>query len=64
MHITKNVSANTLNTLMDTRGASKDSLATHLDMQHLGIKKELHPVELENGKFELPVASWTLKKEE
>ena len=33
-------------------------------MQHLGIKKELHPVELENGQFELPVASWTLKKEE
>ena len=64
MHITKNVCANTLNTLMDTRGTSKDSLATRLDMQHLGIRKELHPVELENGHFELPVASWTLKKEE
>ena len=33
-------------------------------MQHLGIRKELHPVELENGQFALPVASWTLKKEE
>ena len=33
-------------------------------MQHLGIRKELHPVELENGQFELPVALWTLKKEE
>ena len=33
-------------------------------MQHLGIRKELHPVELENGQFELLVASWTLKKEE
>ena len=33
-------------------------------MQHLGIRKELHPVELENGQFKLPVASWTLKKEE
>ena len=64
MHITKNVCANTLNTLMDTGGTSKDSLATRLDMQHLGIRKELHPVELENGQFELPVASWTLKKEE
>jgi hypothetical protein len=30
----------------------------------LGIRKELHPVTLENGLFELPVASWTLKKEE
>jgi hypothetical protein len=33
-------------------------------MQHLGIKKVLHPVALEDGQFELPVASWTLKKEE
>ena len=49
---------------MDTGGTSKDSLATCLDMQHLGIKKELHPVELENGQFKLLVASWTLKKDE
>ena len=64
MHITKNVCRNTLNTLMDTEGTSKDSLATRLDMQHLGIRKELHPVALEDGQFELLVASWTLKKEE
>ena len=64
MHITKNVCANTLNTLMDTGRTSKDSLATCLDMQYLGIRKELHPMELENGQFELSVASWTLKKEE
>ena len=64
MHITKNVCANTLNTLMDIEGTSKDSIATCLDMQYMGIMKELHPVELENGQFELPVASWTLKKEE
>jgi hypothetical protein len=64
MHVTKNVCTNTLNTLMDTGGASKDSLATCLDMQRLGIRKELHPVLLENGQFELPVASWTMKNEE
>ena len=64
MHITKNVSGNTLNTLMDTGETSKDSLATRLDMQHLGIKKELHFVALEYGQFELSVTSWTLKKEE
>ena len=57
MHTTKNVCANTLNTLMDTGGTSKDLLATRLDMQHLEIRKELHPVELENGQVELPVAS-------
>ena len=64
MHITKNMCANTLNTLMDTGGTLNDSLATRLDMQHLGIRKDLHPVELENGQFKLPVVSWTLKKEE
>ena len=57
MHITKNMCANTLNTLMDTGGTLKDSLATRLDMQHLGIRKELHPVALEDGQFELLVAS-------
>ena len=57
MHITKNVCGNTLNTLMDTGGTSKDSLATRLDMQHLGIMKELHLVALEDGQFKLPVAS-------
>jgi hypothetical protein len=64
MHITKNVCGNMLNTLMDTGGTSKDSLATRLDMQHLGIRKELHAMALEDGLFELPVASWSLKKEE
>ena len=64
MHITKNVCGNTLNSLMDTEEISKDSLATRLDIQHLRIRKELHPVVLEDGQFELPVASWTLKKEE
>ena len=49
MHITKNVCVNTLNTLMDTGGTSKDSLGTRLDMQHLGIRKELHPMELDYG---------------
>ena len=64
MHITKNVCANIVNTLMDTGGTSKDSLATCLDMQHMGIRKELHPMALEDGQFELLVVSWILKKEE
>ena len=64
MHITKNVCGNMLNTLMDTGGTSKDSLATCLDMQHLRIRKELHPMALEDDQFELPVVLWTLKKEE
>ena len=49
---------------MHTRGTSKDSLATCMDMKHMEIRNELHPVELENGQFKLSVASWILKKEE
>jgi hypothetical protein len=49
---------------MNTGGTTKDSLATRLDKQHLGIRKELHPVEQEDVQFELPVKSWTLKGEE
>ena len=63
MHITKNVCSNTLNALMNTEGTMKDSLATRLDMQHLGLRKELHPITLEDGHLKLSVASWTLKKE-
>ena len=64
MHNTKNVCFNTLNTLMYTKGTKKDSYATRLDIQLLGIRKELHPMELENGEFKLLVVSWTLSKEE
>ena len=32
-------------------------------MQHLGIRNELHPMALEDGQLELPVASWTMKDE-
>ena len=33
-------------------------------MQHLGLRKELHPIKQPDGQFKLPVASWTLNKEE
>jgi hypothetical protein len=35
-----------------------------MDMVNLGIKKELHPVLLENGKYHLPAASYNLDTEE
>jgi len=33
-------------------------------MQHLKIRRELQPVLLENGKYQLPAASYNLNKEE
>jgi hypothetical protein len=60
MHITKNVCNNTLNTLM-SKGTVKDSLETHMDM--LGLRKELHPITLEDGQRKLPIVLWVLKKE-
>jgi hypothetical protein len=33
-------------------------------MVQLGIKKELHPAQLENGKYHLPAASYNLNNDE
>jgi hypothetical protein len=43
MHITKNIIENLLGTLMELKGKGKDSLETHLDLQHMGVWPELHP---------------------
>jgi hypothetical protein len=56
MHIEKNVCDNIINTLLDITEKSKDSLNARLDLQALGIRSDLHPVELEeNQDYSLPV---------
>jgi hypothetical protein len=44
-------------------GKSKDSEKARLDMEHLGIRKDQQIV-LENGKYTLPSALYTLGKDE
>jgi len=50
--------------LLDIKSKTKEGLNSRLDMQHLKIRKELHPILLENGKYQLPAASYNLNREE
>ena len=53
MHIGKNVSESLINTFLGTTEKSKDNLNSHLDLQALGIRSDLHPVEVDD-QFYLP----------
>ena len=53
MHIGKNVYENFVNTFLGTDGKSKDNLNSRLDLQDLGIRSDLHPVEIED-QFYIP----------
>lgn len=64
MHIEKNVCDNIVGTLLNMEGKSKDNLKSRLDLQRLGIRRELHPQELPNGKFLLPPACYTMSNGE
>ena len=64
MHIEKNVCDNILGTLLNIDGKTKDNLKSRLDLKKLGIRNELHPEELPNGKFLLPPACYTMSNRE
>jgi hypothetical protein len=64
MHIEKNVCDNIINTLLDIAGKSKDDLNARLDLQELGIRSDLHPVELEHNQFYLPPAPYSMSHAE
>ena len=57
MHIEKNVCDNVLGTLMSIEGKSKDTYKTRLDLEHLGIRKELHPIRID-GRISIPHACY------
>jgi hypothetical protein len=64
MHLTKNVCESTLGILRAHKGKGKDSLETRQDLQEMNVRMELHPIIQADGKKKLPVASWTLRKDE
>ena len=53
MHIEKNVCDSIIGTLLNIEGKTKDNLNSHLDLQAMGNRKQLHPIEMGN-KFILP----------
>ena len=60
MHIGKNMSESLINTFLGTTEKSKDNLNSHLDLQALGIRSDLHPVEVDNQMY-LPAAPYSMR---
>jgi hypothetical protein len=63
MHIGKNVSESLINTFLGTTDKSKDNLNSRLDLQALGIRGDLHPVEVDDQLY-LPPAPYTMSPDE
>lgn len=63
MHIEKNVCESILNTLLHVNKKSKDGLNSRKDLQHMGIRPDLHPQERGKRTY-LPPAPHTLSKAE
>jgi hypothetical protein len=63
MHIGKNVSESFLNTFLGTAKKSKDNLNSRLDIRSLGIRSDLHPVEVDDQLY-LPPAPYTMSPDE
>ena len=63
MHIGKNMSESLVNTFMGIDGKSKDNLNSRLDLQVLGIRSDLHPVEVEDQLY-LPPAPYSMSLDE
>jgi len=64
MHVQKNVFESLIGTLLDIKTKTKEGLNSSFNMVQLGIKKELHPIFQENGKYHLPAASYNLNIDE
>jgi hypothetical protein len=64
MHVQKNVFESIIGTLLDIKGKTKEGPKSRVDLVNLGIKKELHPVLQENGKYHLSAASYNLNVDE
>ena len=56
MHLKKNVFGNTIGLLLETSAKTKDTLKSRQDQVAMKIREDLHPIDNENGRYELPPA--------
>ncbi|XP_058733075.1 uncharacterized protein LOC131604664 [Vicia villosa] len=63
MHIEKNVFESVIGTLLNVPGKSKDNINARLDLQSMGLRKELKPVK-KGSRTYLPPAAHTLSRKE
>jgi hypothetical protein len=64
MHVTQNVFDSIIETLLDMPRKSKDGLKSRTDLVQFEMRPELHPISRPNGKYFLPLTSYTLTAEE
>ena len=64
MHIEKNVYENIVGTILNVDRKSKDNLQSRLDLVQMGIRPDLHPNPLPNGKYQLPPSIFSMSKTE
>ena len=63
MHVKKNVADNIIGTLLNLK-KTKDNLKARLDLQEMGIRRELHPQDTGNNKAYLPSACFSMASKE
>ena len=59
MHVEKNIGESIIGTLLDIKGKSQDGINSRKDLEVLGIRKKLHPIDM-GSKALLPAAPCTL----
>ncbi|CAI0559000.1 unnamed protein product [Linum tenue] len=64
MHIEKNICDNVVGTLLNMPGKTKDTVKARQDLQEMNIRDELHLQGRSDGKYEMPIACYTMTKEE
>ncbi|XP_042472526.1 uncharacterized protein LOC122055220 [Zingiber officinale] len=64
MHIEKNVCESICGTLLNMEGKTKDNIKSRLDLQEIGIRSALHPIEKGSGRVYLPPACYSMGKKE
>jgi hypothetical protein len=64
MHLKKNVFGNTIGLLLETSAKTKNTLKSHQDLVAMKIREDLHPIDKENGRYELPLASYNLTQDD
>ncbi|XP_057451962.1 uncharacterized protein LOC130743751 [Lotus japonicus] len=63
MHVEKNICESVIGTLLDLEGKTKDTIKSRLDLQRMGLKKQLHRI-MVGDKYLIPPARYTMSKEE
>ncbi|XP_073149750.1 uncharacterized protein [Henckelia pumila] len=64
MHIEKNVCESICGTLLNMKGKTKDNIKSRLDLQEIGIRSALHPIEKGPSRVSLPPACYSMGKKQ